>query len=190
MKLLKKNFNYFLLVLIMGMSGTAWSQMTASDERLDVEISEFETFGWVSNDATTENRFFKIIEDEIYADKIKNAVKYEMEARSYNYSNNNPDLLVTFRVLEGSAEYTGFSAGSIQSTMFDDEVRVKGYRETYFLDKGTLLIGLVQSDTGLLVWQGFASGIMDSDIYNEGETKVKEAVSKIFEEEFRHSSKQ
>lgn len=190
-QLLKKKFNYLLLLLTMFTAGSAmsqWSEMIASDKRVNVDMSDFKTFDWASNDADYKTGFFEIIEDEIYTNEIKKAVKYEMEARSYRQNNYNPDLLVTFNVLEGPAEYMGFAEGSITSTTFDDEVRERGYRETYMLDKGTLLIGLIDKKTGKLVWQGFASGVMDGDIYNKGDIKVKEAVSEIFDEEFNYSS--
>ncbi|MFT6205874.1 MAG: hypothetical protein ACI9V1_002008 [Spirosomataceae bacterium] len=188
MKRLNKTFNYFLVTLLTFTVGTAMSQMIASDKKVDVDMSDFKTFDWVSNDANFKTGFFEIIEDAVYTNEIKQAVKYELEARSYNHSNNDSDLLVTFKVLQGSAEYMGFSEGSITSTTFDDEVRQKGYRETYMLDKGTLLIALIDKKTGKLVWQGFASGVMDGDIYDKGDTKVKEAVNDIFGEEFNYSA--
>jgi hypothetical protein len=44
---------------------------------------------------------------------------------------------------------------------------------------GTLIINFVNAKTGKLIWQGFASGILQPDQVND-ETKVREAVSTVF----------
>ncbi len=74
MKRLNKTFNYFLVTLLTFTVGTAMSQMIASDKKVDVDMSDFKTFDWVSNDANFKTGFFEIIEDAVYTNEIKQAV--------------------------------------------------------------------------------------------------------------------
>ncbi len=47
---------------------------------------------------------------------------------------------------------------------------------------GTLIVSLVDRKTGTMVWQGFASGLINNHEFIKDEAKVREAVSLIFDE--------
>jgi hypothetical protein len=47
------------------------------------------------------------------------------------------------------------------------------------IDPGTLIINLLDAKSGVVAWQGYASGILKPDMINDA-TKVREAVSSIF----------
>jgi hypothetical protein len=46
---------------------------------------------------------------------------------------------------------------------------------------GTLLVSLVDRKKGAIVWQGFASGLIDNNQFIKDEVKIHEAVNLIFE---------
>jgi len=53
---------------------------------------------------------------------------------------------------------------------------------SYVVEPGTLLISLVDRKKGSLVWQGFASGLIDNNTFIKDEGKIREAVNLIFDE--------
>jgi hypothetical protein len=61
------------------------------------------------------------------------------------------------------------------------EIRTSDNARTYQLKEGTLMVHLVDAESGELIWQGYASGILDNKNRIGEDDKVKEAVSLIFQ---------
>jgi hypothetical protein len=61
-----------------------------------------------------------------------------------------------------------------------DSVRTPQNTETVDIDAGTLIINLLDAKSGVVAWQGYASGILKPDMINDN-TKVREAVASIFQ---------
>lgn len=166
----------------------------ASDKSLTAEFSSFETFDFARQIGEDQVRIF-FLDDALLKENIKDAVTYELEARGYEHTNSNPDLLVNFRVLEEETEFTGYTgvyrdenywtSTEMRKDMIglvpEAEVRSAENQRTYLLDEGTLMVHLVDTNSGELIWQGYASGVMDGEIIDGEEDKVKEAVSLIFQ---------
>jgi len=49
-------------------------------------------------------------------------------------------------------------------------------------DTETLLVSMADRESGKVVWQGFASGLIENDAFIKDEGKIREAVNLIFEE--------
>jgi hypothetical protein len=60
------------------------------------------------------------------------------------------------------------------------EIRQPQDTVTYAIKPGTLLITLIDAKTSSVVWEGFASGIVQRDELISDKIKVKEAVNLIF----------
>jgi hypothetical protein len=97
--------------------------------------------------------------------------------------NENPDqadLIVNFRVfdqpvkLKGNQGYGDSYWGNHQfNSITETEVEVEA---------GTLLVSLADRESGKVVWQGFASGLIDNNAFVKDEGKISEAVNLIFED--------
>jgi hypothetical protein len=61
-----------------------------------------------------------------------------------------------------------------------DSVRTPQDTQTVDIDAGTLIINLLDAKSGVVAWQGYASGILKPDMINDN-TKVREAVASIFQ---------
>lgn len=113
---------------------------------------------------------------------IKNSLADELQARGYNQNDSNPDLLVTYRVLEKQAKMKGYVNDVPTMVTGGKEVREPGDTTTHILEPGTLLVSLIDTKTSEVVWDGFASGLSIDNKFITEESKVKEAVHLIMEE--------
>lgn len=156
----------------------AYSQdLIAMDERLDTDFEKYETFGWTSSAKNANVEDF--LNDIALKSTIRDAIKYELDARGYEMAGTNPDLLINFKVFEKPTQFQGYTG--YEEVIGNDEVREEEDFRTYNLQKGTLLIQMLDKEKGTIVWQGYASGIMDdADMFDKSPEKIKDAVQQIF----------
>lgn len=82
----------------------------------------------------------------------------EMERKGFMYSNTNPDLAIDFHITIRDEEITTFHFN-------EDEPNY--YRNTFMqpekviLNKGSIVIHIVDLEKGELIWQSEASGYLD-----------------------------
>lgn len=72
--------------------------------------------------------------------------------------------------------YSGYEIVNmgLDTVRTDDNISYTNFEE------GTLLINFTDSNTNKMIWQGFASGILDPDKIKD-QSAVREAVSSIFQ---------
>jgi hypothetical protein len=190
-----KTFKLTLVILLFGF-GTLTAQEVAADRNLNVDLSEYSTFDWSSHAANQYDIFF--LSDALIKHRIREAVQYELEARGFEYTQNNADLVVNFRVFEEPVTMQGYTETFTDENYWgpneirkdamglvpEPEVREVDEQEKYFMDAGSLMIQLVDRTSGQLVWQGYITEMMTSDENN----KVQRSVHKIFDQEFNYES--
>ena len=124
--------------------------------------------------------------------KIKEAIKYEMESRGYEFLEEGGELLVDFKVLHGEADVQNFQGSEYGSTWGSNFGGVGATgggttggmadinENTLNLEEGTVVVNMLDKEKGEVVWQAFATDIADE----EGElvNTEEEVVASIFEE--------
>ena len=156
-------------------------------------FDKYKTYGWAKHVTTTSSLAYAI-NDLTLKSKIKDAVAHELAARNMTMNQRNPDVLVNFRVFEKPvtiAEADGyFHDGNYWGT---DEVRnnalgslpyASSYNENdteYYLDKGTVMVQLVDAKKGVVVWQGYASGLTDGNTFDRNPDHIAKAARLIFD---------
>jgi len=111
---------------------------------------------------------------------IQNENAAELEGRGYKRNDANPDLLVSYKVLEGRGRLKGYTTDTPE-VVSGTQVHTPADTTTYTLQPGTLLINLIDKKNSKVVWDGFASGLVQGDSFTADPTKLKEAVHLIFE---------
>ncbi len=155
------------------------------------KLEEVKTFSWTTNIDKIPNEKVFLTADGLYVynnestrKKIKDAIKYELQARGYKMRKvNDAGMLVSFLVLE--------QADSLRTTqgyvMLDGEPVISEEDVSWTpVEPGTLIISLVDKKSEKMVWQGFASGIIKPADIND-EAKIRQAVSSIFSK-FRYDA--
>ncbi|MDW7693360.1 DUF4136 domain-containing protein [Flammeovirgaceae bacterium SG7u.111] len=173
------------MLLAIGLTN-AQDYTVASDRLPEHDFSEYKTFDWASGAKIKENSFYTL-NDYILKNSIMDAIKGEMEGLGYEQSTTSPDLLINFLVFEKPTKFRGY--GKVVETndtyyeywsSFGSDMKLNGVKE-YDLAEGTLLIHMIDKKTGAMVWQGYASGIMDNDVFDRDKERIKEAVELVFE---------
>lgn len=118
--------------------------------------------------------------DAMINSSITSSIEQELEGRGYRKDESNPDLIITYKVLEQKARFKGYNNDSPEIVQ-GKEVRQPQDTATYELLPGTLLINFIDVKTSKVVWNGFASGVSDKSITTSDEQKVKQAINLIFE---------
>lgn len=164
-----------------------------ADRSFKSSLNDLKTYGWSTKiEQIPSNQIFVglngvlVYNNESVREKIKRAIAFELSAKGYSHDQNNPDILVLFRVTERPGTLTTFRGYETIDGM--EKVRTPQNVHHTKIKAGTLIINLVDTKSGKVAWQGYASGILTPDMINDN-MKVREAVSDIFSK-FHFKAKQ
>ncbi|HYF68327.1 MAG TPA: DUF4136 domain-containing protein [Ohtaekwangia sp.] len=181
MNVLKKNI-ILIVLLAPAMLIQAQDITVRSDEKLNNEnVDNYNTYYWASQIDQTLDPGYYFLNDLVLKATIRDAVKGELEGRGYKSQVSNPDLIVNFRVFDQPVTIKGYE-GYGTSYWGDMEFRTADDTTSYDLEAGTLIISLVDRAAGEIVWQGFASGLINDNAFIKDEGKIREAVNLIFDQ--------
>jgi hypothetical protein len=153
-----------------------------ADQSLDTDFSDFKTFYWSSQaDAWLDEGGMYFLNDLGMKSIIRDAVKGELMGLGYEMQSHEPDLIVNFRVFDKPVTLKGYE-GYGTSYWGDERYREIDDAASYDVEAGTLLVSMADRESGKVVWQGFASGLIENDVFIKEEGKIREAVNLIFEE--------
>lgn len=165
-----------------------------ADKSFNESLNNYNTFGWFTDiSQIPEGAVFVgpngvyIFNTESTRSKIKDAIRFELNAKGYKETENKPGILVDFEITEQAGTLLTFN-GYTRIDNGSDSIRTPQNKETVKIKPGTLLINLLDAKSGKVAWQGYASGILNPDMINNN-VKVSEAVSGIFKE-FKFHAKQ
>lgn len=171
---------------------SAYSQddvVVATDKYLEeATFDKYKTFTFAEHISDeSNNNFFQ--DSELMKTTLRDEVTAELEALGYEYTDDSDaDIMVNFQILEEPVEYQGWIDNYADDNYWGKfslsaRTREPSDEKTYNLKKGTLLVQMVDLDKDIVVWTGYASGVMDdSESLDEEGNDVALAVEKIFEE--------
>lgn len=181
---MKKIFPLLLLGFIFSMCN-APQRTVGTDSSLSADITNYKTYDWVKNiDQIPNDKVFVgpngvlVFNNESTRSKIKDAIRYELDAKGYQMSSVNPDFYVNFTVLEQPADLTTYNGYQTVNGGLDTVRTQENVQKTH-VDAGTVLIDFIDAKTSKQVWQGYASGILKPEMVND-QSKVRAAISSIF----------
>jgi hypothetical protein len=178
---MKKIMMLVLMSVSFVFASNAQSITVASDRDLDTDFSEYKTFYWSSQVDTWLDKGMYFLNDLTMKSMIRDAVKGELMGLGYEMQSLEPDFIVNFRVFEKPVTLKGYE-GYGTSYWGDERFREVEDTTSYDVEAGTLLLSIADRESGKVVWQGFASGLIQDDAFVKDEGKVREAVNLIFEE--------
>jgi len=155
--------------------------LVRSTEAPDTDFSEFKTFNFADQVDNELNAGIFFLNDLVFKGQVREAIRNEMLGVGYEFSDNDADLVVNFRVfdkpttLKSAEDYGPGYWGSVSYTTV-------GEITNYDVDAGTLMISLVDRESGKIVWHGFASGLIEDDKFIKEEGTVIQAVNMIFDD--------
>ena len=152
-----------------------------SDRSLNADFSKFKTFYFSSQADAWLDEGLYFLNDLYMKGMIRDAVKGELMGLGYRMQSYQPDLVVNFRVFEKPTTIKGFE-GYGTSYWGTEKYRDISDKTSYDVAAGTLLVSIADRKSGSIVWQGFASGLIDNNTFVKDESKIRQAVNMIFNE--------
>ena len=152
-----------------------------ADRNLDTDFSKFNTFYFASQADAWLDEGMYFLNDLHMKAMVRDAVKAELMGLGYDLQSSDPDLIVNFRVFDEPVTLKGYS-GYGTSYWGDERYREPEDTTSYDVEAGTLLISMADRESGRVVWQGFASGLIQNNEFIKEEGTIREAVNLIFEE--------
>jgi hypothetical protein len=178
----------WLASLVIGalLHGCASGPQIRADANPEADFSQYRTFDFFDPLATDKAGYSSIL-----TARLKQAVRRELEARGYVYTDSNPDLLVNFYVNTQEKQYVsstpspspyfGYRAGYYDPWYGWGAMYSTPDVQTYYRTEGTLTIDLVDATKRQLAWQGSASGTVDDKVRQNPGAAVDSAVAQIFD---------
>jgi hypothetical protein len=152
-----------------------------SDKVLNQDFSKFRTFDFSSMIDSDLEAGLYFLNDLVFKSQLREAIQEELMGLGYKMDKTNPDLIVNFRVFEEPTSLKGF-AGYGPSYWGNTSYRQISDKTTYDVKAGTLLVSLADKKNSQVVWQGFASGLIDDDKFVKDKATIRQAVNLIMDE--------
>lgn len=153
-----------------------------ADRDQEADLSKYKTFYWASQvDSQLDEGGIFFLNDLILKAQIRDAVKDEMMALGYRVDSEQPDLIVNFRVFDKSTRIKSIEDYG-PGYWTDVSYKPLGDTISYEVKPGTILLSLVDGKKGKVVFQGFASGLINNNEFIKDEVRIREAVHAIIDE--------
>lgn len=91
--------------------------------------------------------------------EIYEAIRRQMQARGYKLTAEKPTLLVNYGIFYDNLRYQGYMQPVIKNWVDTENDGFRYEPIKYALDKGTLIVSLIDATSDQVVWRGYASGI-------------------------------
>jgi hypothetical protein len=171
-------------VALLGACATGPDIRSMSDRSVDFRA--YETYDFIAEPATDQSERY----GSLLTKYLKEAVSKEMEARGYTRADQDPDLLINFKVRTEERTQVRETPTMTMSAYY-------GYRSPYYgvwgaypyatettvtsYPVGTLNIDIVDAGQKQLVWEGVAEGRITSKALENPEAAIGRVVPQIFE---------
>ena len=181
-----------LITIICLGSGICYSQANSitveTDKQAGTDFSQYKTFGFSPMiDSDLDVRFF-FVGDLILKTRVREAIAEELMGLGYLMDRKEPDLVVSFRVFDKATTLTAIDEdggrfwGGLKYTNI-------GELKHHDVKAGTLMMSFADRESSQVVFQGFASGLINNNKFINEEVKIREAVNMIINE-YDHRAKE
>ncbi len=113
---------------------------------------------------------------------IEDAIKARMELQGYEYTTQNPRLLVSYKIFYDSLFFTGYEQPDIELFLeYEENIDQEMDPVKYNLRQGTLLVLMYDRERKKSIWQGYASGVFGNQYFAD-KRYLQGAVRSIFDQ--------
>ena len=156
----------FIAVTALILLGTCAATQEITSDYSKADFAHFKTYAWVNGHP---------VEDELLNQSIISSIDAQLSAKGLTKvrPGEHPDVLVSYDVVFDR---------DVRGLGFTDGLRNLRWRGgSKYVLKGMLVVNLVDSETGAMVWRGTASGDVDANASPEKhDKKIHEVAQKIF----------
>lgn len=173
-----------LVILSLGiLTACASGPKLRSDQAANIDFSRYQTFGFVAEPATDKAGYSTLVTQH-----FKHAIREQMQARGYRYSDTNPDLLVNFNSNTVNRSEVRTTPGIIapygyyhyRRGYYSPFMHYQPEVETVHFKVGTVNIDVVDASAKQLIWEGIAEGTLTEKALQQPQQAIQQAVQHIF----------
>jgi len=158
-----------LAALIAGCNGTK-KVFVEHDYSYETNFKDYSSYTFLECERDTNNLCTEIYE----------AIRRQMQVRGYKLSADKPTLLVNYGIFNDNVRYQGYMQPVIKNWV---DTQNDGFRYEpvkYTLDRGTLIVSLIDAESDQVVWRGYASGIFNGA--ENSNNHYRSVVRRIFDQ--------
>jgi hypothetical protein len=171
----------FIIVCFWLVSSFSHAQSFVVSSKDNAPIPFDKTFNWYSENEDSLSLESYYLHDAQLKSDLTKAIAEELQNLGYLKNQINPSLLVRFYVFDSPLRLYGFDRfNSSQKNLLGNSDTAE--KSNYNVDPGTLLISFVHPVTNKIMWEGFASGLIDSHAIKKNPLMVNEAVRLVLQE--------
>lgn len=121
-------------------------------------FAQYETFAWLAPTHSKEEVSIShpVLDSPLLARRVQQAVTTELQEKGFRQAETDPDFFVTYHTAQAEREYHGsylqLGYGRFGPRL-GSAIAVDMWPRTF--EEGTLIIDIVDADTGELVWRGW-----------------------------------
>lgn len=167
-------FSFLCLMFLVGCMGYKEFPVE-SDYSFYGDFKKYKTFNFLDTRSSGEDSSLQnsIIED---------AIKARMELQGYKLTNEEPRLLVSYKIFYDSLDFTGYNQPEIELFIeYEDNIDKNMDPVKYNLRQGTLLVLMYDRERKKSIWQGYASGVFGNQYFSD-KRYLQGAVRSIFDQ--------
>lgn len=174
---------FLLTAALACLAACASGPTVRADQDPDADFSRYRSYGFVDQSGTDRAGYSTLVTTH-----FKTAIRREMEARGYVYTEENPDLLVNFFTSMQERSDTRSTQGIFLGTQYYRN-RFGVYTawplysrdvETTNYQVGTASVDVVDAARKQLIWEGVAEGRITSEARENPGAAIADAVGDIF----------
>ncbi|WP_082161565.1 DUF4136 domain-containing protein [Rufibacter radiotolerans] len=180
-----KNRYYLSHLFLLLLAGTLSSCLGFGNHKFGSDYSysgafhKYKTFNFITH--ASENDSATLQNYEV----IKKYIRERLEMQGYEYSEQKPDLLVSYYIYYNDLNMKGYEQEEFDIWLVNNEeptAEHEAYRPIkVYMTQGTLLVTLLDHKKQNAVWQGYTSGVM-ADPSSESTAYLNRAVRTIFDQ--------
>ncbi|KAA0990758.1 DUF4136 domain-containing protein [Dyadobacter aurulentus] len=151
MLMLRSIFTYAALLLVIIIAGCSSGRkvFVEHDYSYETNFKDYSSYTFLECERDTNNLCTEIYE----------AIRRQMQVRGYKLTAEKPTLLVNYGIFYDNLRYQGYMQPVIKNWVDTENDGFRYEPIKYALDKGTLIVSLIDAESDQVVWRGYASGI-------------------------------
>ncbi|MFA0962842.1 DUF4136 domain-containing protein [Roseivirga sp. BDSF3-8] len=181
---MKRNFLTFL-VMVMAIPAMAQDK-TMNPADLDVEVrylengdfEDYDTYSFIT-DMGNMNQDSWLAMNGIPSAMIEDALEHEMDASGMaNANGQNADVIINYHMFDSEYETQAYMATEDAVFLWMSD----SYADKATLNEGTIVMNVVDANTGEVVWEGYALGVVDDNgSLSEQRSQIRMGVAQLTE---------
>ncbi|MFT5884933.1 MAG: hypothetical protein ACI9IP_001390 [Arcticibacterium sp.] len=161
-----KGMRKLILMMGLGLVGVSCTKTLWIDKEPNINTAMFRTYSWNTNKEVKANFYYNQAEIE---EQIRREVNKSLEKLGYTYKKGEPvDFFVSYNLFieEGFLENTvcpsGFYGNLGYSPDLSHSPKCEMPERTFVYDAGSLVVDLMDTRTGQIVWRGTTRNLIDN----------------------------